>query len=486
MELVLVEKHNSAAPITHVNDENDEQQPGLVNIISFSDKIALSRKKVDFSKSDSMIQWDEQQRQVGKQNKKNRDAKEAKELNEATYTEPPLKPSEKRRLYFGSETPVLAPLTTQGNLPFRRLCVELGAQITYSEMAMGLPMLQGAKPDWSIMKAHESEITPPRFNPNPRYVVQDYDNSCDLKFGAQISGSQPWVVTKAAEALTRFLPRLRVIDLNCGCPIDMVYKAGAGSGLLEMPGKLERMVRNMNAVSGEVPISAKLRTGIKDGRPTAKDIIERLAFGQKDRRDCLGAPGCAAITLHGRSRQQRYTKVADWSYIAECAALVQSYRTQKDELADTAREPDPSTMPAAGQMYFIGNGDCYSHEDYFNAISKSKVDTVMIGRGAMIKPWIFEEIERGQYIDKSASERLSYIEKFCRYGMEAWGSDEMGIGFTRRFLMEWLSFTYRYIPVGVLEHLPPRLNDRPPAYRGRNDLETLLASGNNKDWVKIR
>lgn len=104
----------------------------------------------------------------------------------------------------------------------------------------------------------------------------------------------------------------------------------------------------------------------------------------------------------------------------------------------------------------------------------------------MLSKWIFEEIQQGQYIDKSASERLALVEQYARYGLETWGSDEMGIGVTRRFLLEWLSFAYRYIPVGILEHLPPSLQDRPPAWRGRNDLETLLGSDNYKDWIKIR
>lgn len=268
----------------------------------------------------------------------------------------------------------------------------------------------------------------------------------------------------------------------------MVYESGAGSGLLDTPSKLEKMVRGMNVVSGEVPITAKLRTGVRDGKPTADRLIERLAFGGPDTRDRLGAPGCAAITLHGRSRQQRYTKSANWSYIAECTSLVKSYKAKKDEITDTAKEADESTQAntAGGKVYFIGNGDCYSHVDYFEHIDKAKVDTVMIARGAMVKPWLFEEIEKGQYLDKSASERLGYIEKFVRYGLEAWGSDELGLGFTRRFLLEWLSFTYRYVPIGVLEYLPPSLNDRPPLYKGRNELETLLASDNYKDWIKIR
>jgi tRNA-dihydrouridine synthase 3 len=137
-------------------------------------------------------------------------------------------------------------------------------------------------------------------------------------------------------------------------------------------------------------------------------------------------------------------------------------------------------------MYFIGNGDCYSHVDYLDHIQNAGVDSVMVARGALIKPWIFEEIEKGQYIDKSASERLGYVEKFVRYGLEAWGSDEVGVGQTRRFLLEWLSFAHRYVPVGILAHLPPSLQDRPPAYRGRSDLETLLASDNYLDWIRIR
>ncbi|XXH05497.1 hypothetical protein Hte_011927 [Hypoxylon texense] len=475
-------------------DEDPDKRPGIANVVTSDTKWDLARRKVKFEKSEPYIKWLEKDTDLTKKfyNRKKKegdgqeDADAVEELR-AQFVDPPLKPSEKRKIYFGKETPVLAPLTTQGNLPFRRLCVELGAQVTYSEMAMGMPLVQGQKGEWALMKCHESELESPRFNPEIGAIVKGYDNSKDLKFGAQISGNQPWVAMKATEALTRFLPHLRVVDLNCGCPIDLVYQSGAGSGLLDTPSKLEKIVRGMNVVSGEVPITAKLRTGVRDGKPTADRLIERLAFGGQDTRDRLGAPGCAAITLHGRSRQQRYTKSANWSYIAECAALIKSYKEKKDELTDTAMETDESTQANTtdGKVYFIGNGDCYSHVDYLDHIDKAGVDTVMIARGAMVKPWLFEEIEKGQYLDKSASERLGYVEKFVRYGLEAWGSDELGLGFTRRFLLEWLSFTHRYVPVGLLEYLPPSLNDRPPRYRGRNDLETLLASDNYKDWIKI-
>ena len=407
--------------------------------------------------------------------------------NRALYTEPPFLPSEKRKIYFGPETPVLAPLTTQGNLPFRRLCVGLGAQVTYSEMAMGLPLIQGQRSEWALMRAHESEAAPPTYHPS-NSTVKDYNNSKDLKFGAQIAANKPWQALKTTEILTQLCPNLRVIDLNCGCPIDLVYRTGAGSALLDSPGKLEKIIRGMNAVSGDVPITVKIRMGTKDNKPTAMKLVNRLVYGSEEAlKTGDGACGAAAITLHGRSRQQRYTKNADWSYISECAALIDEYNRKGDDIADTIREADERSQPANnGRVYFLGNGDCYSHTDYTTHLSDAKVDSVMIARGALIKPWIFEEIETGQYLDKSASERLAYVEQFVRYGLETWGSDEMGVGTTRRFLLEWLSFAYRYVPVGIMEHLPPKLQDRPPAWRGRNDLETLLGSDNFKDWIKIR
>ena len=475
--------------VESVSDEQEERRPGVYNNVDIATKIDLSRKRIDFTKADEYIKWMNEEAALNQELHHRRKGQEMESLEDlrARFVEPPFKPSEKRRLYFGPETPTLAPLTTQGNMPFRRLCVELGCELTYSEMAMSMPLLQGTKADWTLLRAHESEVSPPAFKPAENFVFDDYNNARDVKFAAQISGNQPWVVTKAADILNRFCPKLRLIDLNCGCPIDMVFKAGGGSALLEAQGKLERMIRGMNAVSGEIPITAKIRTGVKNNRPTAPSVIGKLAFGSREHRERLGAPGCAAITLHGRSREQRYTKRADWGYIGECAALIKTYNEQKDALTDTAAEPDASTLPNSkdGRIFFLGNGDCYSHVEYQQHLEQARVDTVMIGRGALIKPWLFEEIEKGQYLDKSASERLTYIEKFVRYGLDAWGSDELGIGYTRRFLLEWLSFAHRYVPVGLLEHLPPSLNDRPPAYFGRNDMETLMASNNYKDWIKI-
>ena len=501
-ELVLIEDESKIAQ--SAIPAGDSTDIGILNIVSTQNKSDLMKRKFKTPKADKYSEWLEKngkdidhgyqrgQRTNQRLDDPNVDTSDAlerrdvREENRARYTDPPFLPSEKRKIYFGPETPVLAPLTTQGNLPFRRLCVGLGAQITYSEMAVGLSLIQGQKSEWALMRAHESEAASPAYKPKAS-IVTGYDNTQDIRFGAQIAANKYWQALKATEVLTKLCPSLRVVDLNCGCPIDLICRTGAGSALLDTQSKLEKMIRGMNAVSGEVPITVKIRMGTKDNKPSAHKLVERLVYGESEAAGLgKGSSGVAAITLHGRSKQQRYTKNANWEYISDCAALIKRFNEQGDDLADTIREAESRTQPATGKVHFIGNGDCYSHVDYNTHLAKAKVDSVMIARGALIKPWVFEEIEQGQYIDKSASQRLALIEQYVRYGLETWGSDEMGIGTTRRFLLEWLSFAYRYVPLGILEHLPPNLQDRPPAWRGRNDLETLLGSDNYKDWIKIR
>lgn len=89
-------------------------------------------------------------------------------------------------------------------------------------------------------------------------------------------------------------------------------------------------------------------------------------------------------------------------------------------------------------------------------------------------------------MDPRSVERLEILKRFCNYGLEYWGSDTQGVNQTRRFLCEWQSFLHRYIPTGLLEYLPQRINERPPPFRGRDELETLMASPNVSDWIKIR
>ena len=80
------------------------------------------------------------------------------------------------------------------------------------------------------------------------------------------------------------------------------------------------------------------------------------------------------------------------------------------------------------------------------------------------------------------------LKQYVRFGMEHWGSDQRGVNNIRRFMLEWLSFLYRYVPVGLIEtaSIPQRLNQRPPQNMcGRSDLETLMLSGNAADWIKL-
>ncbi|KAF2458190.1 tRNA-dihydrouridine synthase B [Lineolata rhizophorae] len=502
---------------------------GVLNVVSLEDKMRLSRKKFKAEKSDKYLEYlaemyqlerdakadegdedgEEDEDDKKKDNTKTKDADgqdQAKHDNRAQYVEPPFLPSEKRRLYYGPDMPILAPLTTQGNLPFRRLCVSLGAQATWSEMAMGLPLLQGEKSEWALMKAHASEAVPPTLSPSLLSTESastsasngsmkngtilrfptGYDNAKDTKFGAQIAANKPWIALKTTEVLTTLCPSLRAVDLNVGCPLDAVTRLGAGAALLDTRGKLEKMLRGMSAVSGEVPVTVKIRMGPREAAPVAHRLVTRFALGGPEARARGEAgAGVAAITLHGRSKMQRYTRTADWGYIADCAALIRRIHVERAATADTAREPDERDLPNGGRVFFVGNGDVFSHADYGEHLRESGVDAVMVARGALIKPWVFEEIATGQYLDKSASERLGYVEQFAKWGLEHWGADEMGVGQTRRFLLEWLNFHHRYVPVGLLERLPPRINERPPLYRGRNEMETLLASDNYKDWIKI-
>lgn len=331
----------------------------------------------------------------------------------------------------------LAPLTTVGNLPFRRVCKRLGADITCSEMALATNLVQGHKTEWALLRRHPDE---------------------DM-FGAQIAGGFPDALARCADVLIDELgDGIDFIDVNCGCPIDLIVNKGAGSALLCRPKKLEQVAQSLVSTSnGRIPITLKLRTGYQDNTNVAHEIVPLAK-----------AWGVAAVTLHGRSRAQRYSRLADWSYVRRCSAV--------------------STVP------MIGNGDIYDFEDYVRAtaptdepggMEDAPVASVMVARGALVKPWVFKEIKERRRWDISSSERFTLLRDFVKYGFEHWGADDRGVETTRRFLLEWLSYLHRYIPVGLLEVLPQRMNWRPPYYHGRDDLETLMASERPTDWIEL-
>ncbi|CCW63964.1 unnamed protein product [Phytomonas sp. EM1] len=321
---------------------------------------------------------------------------------------------------------VLAPLTTVGNLPFRRVCKGLGADVTVSEMAVVHNLNRLQQSEWSLLRRHASE---------------------DL-FGIQLAVARASEAAIFAQALEASGFTYDFLDVNCGCPVDRIIKFGCGCGLWERQGRMREVVMAL-AQHQSRPVSIKCRIGPDEDAPSLHPQIHKYAEW-----------GASAVAIHGRSRKQRYTKLANWDYVEYCATL--------------------TDLPV------IGNGDIFSLEDVQqHRAARPHITSFMIGRGALIKPWIFEEIKSGQLKDISASERLDLLKEFCRFGLEHWGADERGVLTTRRFLCEWLSFLHRYVPVGLLERLPQRIHDRPPYYVGRNDLETLMGSDSVVDWIRI-
>ncbi|XP_076757997.1 dihydrouridine synthase 3 [Xylocopa sonorina] len=454
-------KHLTADGLNIIDKEKEEQfkkrPPSTKNSLTKDIQTQLRKHKYNFSKAENVVRMNEPSRKkLGAENIKqtkepsNKDKSEVQngttpdasvsetksEIQESQNTQQKIGPvedydlikcrsSEKKRIDWKDKI-LLSPLTTVGNLPFRRICKEYGADITCGEMALAPRILKGAHEEWALVKRHESE---------------------DI-FGVQLCGNNPGVLTRCAQLLNEKID-VDFIDLNLGCPIDLIYRQGGGSGMLNRLNVLETVIKSVSQVM-DIPLTVKTRTGVYIDKPIAHTLMPKF-------RDW----GVSMITVHGRSREQRYTKLADWDYIEKCAV-------------------------AAHPVPVFGNGDILSFDDYQMARSTHpSVHGVTIGRGALIKPWIFTEIKEKKLIDISSTERFEILRKYAKYGLEHWGSDTRGVETTRRFMLEWISFLHRYIPVGILETPPQKINKRPPFYRGRDDMETLMASSNCADWIKL-
>lgn len=331
----------------------------------------------------------------------------------------------RRSAYNIRDKVVLAPLTTVGNLPFRRICVDYGVDGTFSEMALATSILEGKPSELALLKKHPSEKL----------------------FGVQIAGGYADTMTKTAQFIDEHI-ECNFVDINSGCPLEGLHNKGAGCMLMTKPINMEHMVRSMSSVLRS-PLTVKIRMAFMEKERCAKSYMARLEEW-----------GASAVTLHGRTAKQRYTKLADWDYIGSC----------KSELR---------------RIPLIGDGDVMSWQECEEKFRLGLSDAVMIGRGALIKPWVFSEIKEKRDWDISSSERFDMLKKFAAYGMEHWGSDSKGIETTRRFILEALSFLHRYIPVGLLEVVPQRIHWRPPPIVGRDEMETRLASPAVSDWMWI-
>jgi tRNA-dihydrouridine synthase 3 len=463
-----------------------------------------------------------------------------------------LRACEKRKIDFADKLYV-APLTTVGNLPFRRVMLDMGADITIGEMALASEIVSGSGTEWALLRRHPSE-------------------RC---FGVQLAGSNVDTMMRAAELIERHCS-VDFVDINSGCPLDALCNKGMGAGMMGKAGRMRDTLRGMHRILS-CPLTLKIRTGLDQAAEArfAHKLVQKVrlwsvsgpfsfalpptdathAASTPNANSCALSPFLAnvmeddsefgvgpqaivsAITVHGRTRQQRYSRYADWDYIQRCATAARaSVLTTRDGMtremglgldeaaavvrrsvwdataaatggagavasgrpvfsAETLAAMPPLTLkqgtlydfrpPFLPEVPLIGNGDVFSWEDYYEHREKHGVATCLLGRGALIKPWLLREIREQTHIDIRSSERLDILRSFANYGLEHWGSDQSGVNKTRRFLLEWLSFLHRYIPVGLLEVLPQRMNDRPPMYYGRDDLETLMASPNCEDWIRI-
>lgn len=322
----------------------------------------------------------------------------------------------------------LSPMAVGGNLPYRRLCRSFGAQLTCSEMVLAHKLVDGGEKP--LLRHHPDEDA----------------------FGVQLAGKHPEVMAEAARLAEA--AGARFIDLNFGCPIDLIVKRGSGAALLQRPGRLAEIVAGVRAAV-TVPVSVKLRLGYSEDRLNVVDLARR----------CEDA-GASALGVHGRTRAQRYRQSARWELIDEAAAAV--------------------SIPV------LGNGDIFTPWDLRRRRRETRLRSFLIARGALIKPWIFRELLDDSPWYPTAAERFAIMRRFVDLALEHFGADQKGQDRVERFFLWHCGFWNRYHPwqEDDFTALWPEslLQARtPPPVGGADDL--LLGSAEEEDhrlvWHRV-
>jgi len=225
----------------------------------------------------------------------------------------------------------LAPMEGVGDIAFRKSMAFIGGFDWACTEFIRVPINAHIP---SLLKQYNSEDTAP------------------IPQAAQIMGSIPELMAEVTAGLAaKGAPR---VDLNCGCPSNTVTGKGAGSSLLKTPELLFKIAKSMvGAVS--IPVTAKLRAGFSD----TSLFRENLLAAQE--------AGISFLTLHPRTKEDGYGPPARWELIAEAKQLL--------------------------RIPVIGNGDILCVEDVLRMRKQTNCDGVMIGRGAIANPWIFQEIK---------------------------------------------------------------------------------------------
>lgn len=307
---------------------------------------------------------------------------------------------------------VMAPMTKGSNLPYRRLCVELGARITTSEMTVARRLKQKRRGEYALIRRAP-------------------DEPC---FGVQLAGTNPEEMAWAAVLVES--RGAAFVDINFGCPIDHFTRKGLGASLGRQPSRMRRIVEAMARAVPHVPVTGKIRLGWNDDDRNVLDQAKALTDG-----------GARVITVHGRTRNARYRLAADWAAIGQVVAAV--------------------SVPV------VGNGDVLFPHEIDAGRAQSGCAAVMSARGVLIKPWLFREANHG-YLDLDGEQRLAIYRRYAELALEHWGADAHGRSRVREFVRWHLGFWCRYARRHA-DGSWPSMQTREAAPVIRTALEALLA-----------
>lgn len=253
---------------------------------------------------------------------------------------------------LGEKPLFLAPMEDVTDSPFRVICRRKGADIVYTEFISSEAIIRDE--DIAMHKMDFQELERP--------------------FGVQIFGGREEAMEGAAKVAESQNPDL--VDINFGCPVFKIAKKGAGAGCLRDLGLMERMAGSVVDAVQDRPVTVKTRLGWDDCTIRIREVALMLQN-----------LGVKALTVHARTRAQKYKGEARWEYL--------KYLKETPGL----------------HIPIIGNGDVTTPENAKRMFEETGVDGVMIGRGAIGYPWIFEQtrhyLETGELLpDPTIDERI--------------------------------------------------------------------------------
>jgi tRNA-dihydrouridine synthase B len=285
--------------------------------------------------------------------------------------------------WFNNSFPLyLAPMAGVSDKIFRQLCKEYGADVLTTEFVSAEGIF--------------------RRNERTREYL-DFDE-IERPIGVQLFGADAAHLAEAAKQVVDWV-RPDFVDLNFGCPVNKVVCKNGGSALLKDCPTLANVASAVVKEISPLPTTAKIRIGWDADSVNAVRVAKILA-------EC----GISALTVHGRTRAQGYSGVADWNVIGEVAAAV--------------------SIPV------IGNGDLATAADVAKRKRETRIAGAMIGRAAMSAPWIFRETKaylaaRAIVDPPTLDERWKLILRHCKLHVRDWGVEEPGMRSMRARLMAY-------------------------------------------------